>query len=283
MALKHKLLSIALSTALLTGATLGAPLLTTRASAQTLYYTSSSITSFKGNIQIKKGENSDTVGWLRVPNTTIHSAIVQNPYSKGNAYYLSHGFDKKISKYGTYCADRRCTFGNGTRDELSHNTVLYAHNFDDDPDGQLFAQLKKFKNSKFAKNTPYIFFSTEAEDMVWEVFAVYDTTTDFPYVWPELSSSTNNHILNFVYAASIYDYGVNISPTDKILTLSTCTFSVNNKIKLPLNKENKYRFVVMARLVGTDEALKNTASFTVNKSPLAADDMPDLYNMVFTS
>lgn len=109
--------------------------------------------------------------------------------------------------------------------------------------------------------------------MVWEVFAVYDATIDFPYIQPGVYWSSFEKILETVYNASIYDYGVTISETDKLLTLSTCTFSVPGHESMPITTENKYRFVIMARLVNPEEQIKQEATFTINANPLVPDDM----------
>lgn len=235
---------------------------------------------FTSKVKAYKRANEDTVGWLYIPGTTINNVVVQNPNALGNNYYLRHSFTGQLSVKGTYCADRRDHFGTGSRESLSRNTVLYAHNFDDDPNGILFAQLQKYKDPDFAARHPYIFFSTESEDLVWEVFAVYDTTVNFPYVWPNLSYDTYRYILHYVDAASIYQYNdISITENDKLLTLSTCTFSIKGK-KLEPGKENDYRFVVMARLVNPGESLHKNASLTVRQKTLHADNMPTLENQI---
>lgn len=143
MRFRKKLICVLLSAVFVAGMFVGTQPLAVTAHAQSFQYSATAIPSYKKNVTKKKKKNSDTVGWLYVPNTTINTAIVQNPNEEGNEYYLHHNFKKEESKFGTYCADRRCKFGTGARTDLSFNTVLYAHNFTDDPDGILFSQLKK--------------------------------------------------------------------------------------------------------------------------------------------
>jgi len=135
-------------------------------------------------IREKKDENEDVVGWLTVPGTDIDSVIVQNP-ADDNGFYSKHDFAGTPNRDGTYSADCRCDFTTPTREGISQNIALYGHSWDENPDGQLFAQLKRFKEPDFAEAHPYIFFSTEDEDMAWEVFAVYDITVNQPYIIPE--------------------------------------------------------------------------------------------------
>lgn len=225
----------------------------------------------------RKVENQDVVGWLTVPGTDIDGVIVQNPADE-NGYYTYHDFEGNLSKDGTYCADNRIDFSMPTREEISQNIALYGHSWDENPDGRLFAQLKRYKEPDFAETHPYIFFSTEAEDMTWEVFAVYHITVNQPYIIPDLPWASLSEILDIAYDASIYDYGIRLTELDKILTLSTCSFDVPGRSPLPFNIIPDYRFVVMARLISPDEVRKETVAITVNDTPLPPDDMPVIYS-----
>ena len=228
-------------------------------------------------IREKKDENEDVVGWLTVPGTDIDSVIVQNP-TDDNGFYSTHDFAGNPSKDGTYSADCRCDFTSPTREGLSQNIALYGHNWDENPDGRLFAQLKRFKEPDFAEAHPYIFFSTEAEDMAWEVFAVYDVTVNQPYIIPDLPWASLSEMLNIAYDASVLNYGIRLVESDKILTLTCCSFEVPGRDPLPLDKIPDYRFVVMARLISPDDARKETVAVTVNDDLLPPDAMPAIYS-----
>jgi len=215
---------------------------------------------FYEDILQKQEQNGDTIGWLHIPNTEINDVILKNPTEETNNYYLNINFDGEPDEDGVFCADRRAQFGEGGREDLSRITALYGHSRDDDPEGTLFSPIKKYRDPEFAGDHPYIFFSTEAENMVWEVFAVFDTTIYLPYIEPDLSDGEFYKMLNTVYASSLYDYYPEITSEDKLLVLSTCTFNVPEHENLPAL--NDYRFVVMARLVDPDEPAKEQAEFT---------------------
>lgn len=227
--------------------------------------------SLQNQILEKKKENSDAIGWLIVPGTTINDVVLQNPPGDNN-YYTTHDFSRQPNRNGAYGIDYNNSFCGVTRETLFRNTPLYAHNHDGNPDGILFAQLQKFKDPDFAKAHPYVFFSTGEEDMVWEIFAVFDATTEIPYIEPGIHWSAFNHLLETIYDASIYDYGITVSESDKLLTLSTCTFSVPGHEAMPVTAENEYRFVIMARLLDQGEPIKTEAAFTINDTPLSPDD-----------
>ena len=75
------------------------------------------------------------------------------------------------------------------------------------------------------------------------------------------------------------DYGIRLTESDKILTLSTCSFDVPGKAEmLPFDTIPDYRFVVMARLVAPDDALKEAATITINDDPLIPDAMPVIHS-----
>ena len=161
-----------------------------------------------------------------------------------------------------------------SREELSKNTVIYGHNvhYDDDMEGERFSQLFHFTDIDFAREHPYVYFSINgdgedsAQDMVWQVFSVFYTTTDFDYIRinkdfrdPSQGEITDAQLMNIITEArdrSEYDYDVTVSGTDKILTLSTCSYKYGRR--------KDVRFVVMAKLLEQDAPLQASASLVVN-------------------
>ena len=204
--------------------------------------------------------NSDTVGWLQVPNTTVDDAVVKREGDTTNEYYLRLDKTGKWDWYGCYYTDYRANIG--TRDQLSRNTVIYGHSMDDDPEGLKFSQLKHYLDLDFAANNPYIYFSTAEEDMVWQVFAVFYSDINFNYNNPNPDDAAYADLLSQAKARSelIYE-DIDVTTQDKILTLSTCTYKFGSRLD--------QRFVVMAKLVDADEPLVETVTVTQNPSPVA--------------
>jgi sortase B len=214
-------------------------------------------------VAASKQENADVVGWLQIPGTEIDRVILQNPPNLAdNTYYLNRDFQKSPHRDGCFCTDFRVKTGDGSRAALSRNTTIYGHSWTDDPDGALFAQLKRYRDPDFARAHPYIFYSTHRETMVWEVVAVFEATTAFPYITPDPSDKRLRSNLARIEELSLYDYANPPTMADKFLTLSTCVYSVLGQPELPAL--NDYRFVVMARLVAPDEPLKSQADFVIN-------------------
>ena len=198
-------------------------------------------------------KNEDTVGWLYVPGTTIDEVVVQAIGDSSNDYYMRRDNLKNQNFDGCYFMDFRAYIG--SRDQLSKNTVIYGHSMDDNPEGKLFSQLKKYLDINFAKENAYIYFSTPESEMVWQVFAVFYTDIGFNYIEPNPTSTDFLNIITDARKRSQFNFDVDVTANDKILTLSTCTYHI-----VP-TYPNDYRYVVMAKLLpkGTEptgEAVK---------------------------
>lgn len=217
------------------------------------------------DIAALKAKNDDVVGWLQIPDTEINNAVMQ---TTNNEFYHRKDELKQYSWTGCYYADYECFFG-PTSDDLGRSTVIYGHNvnYDDGKDKERFSQLFHFADEEWAREHPYIFFSTTEEDMVWEVFAVAYTATDFNYIQvlkdrrvsnEQITEAQMINIVNEARERSEYDYNdVEVTGDDKILTLSTCSYKYGRR--------NDVRFIVMAKLVTEEDTLVETANITINK------------------
>ena len=233
--------------------------------------------------------NNDVIGWLYIPGLEDVDAGVCFSYDNTYPYNKRDVTGKKVANSywieGAYYTHFRNTFGD-TAEDLSVNTVIFGHSdlgkenlayANDDPNGPLFSQLFNFKDPTFAENTPYIYFTLPGEDAVWEVFAVFYNDAieekntfnkyykknggELWYIEPAPVESEYSLMLETVKERSIYDYGVEVTTDDKILTLSTCTIAYG------MSGRDNYRFVVVAKLVENADAaqLNRIASFTLNE------------------
>lgn len=218
-------------------------------------------------------KNKDTIGWIYIDGTTVNDVVVKVNYNDDNKYYLRRNANGENDNDGCYYADWRCKTGN--RNSISKNTVVYGHNlgrsanglipdYQNHANGPKFAQLLKYQDEEFAKTHPYIYYSTIEEDMVWQVFAVFYTDIKFDYIEPNPADATFNSLLKKAQDLSFYNYDVEVSSNDKILTLSTCTYRMADDTKL--HYPNDYRYIVMAKLLPADAVLEDTVSLTVTKN-----------------
>ena len=200
-------------------------------------------------------KNEDTVGWLTVPGTTIDEVVVQAP---DNDYYLRRNNMKQSDFNGCYYADYRTNLG--ARKDLSKNVVIYGHSMDDNPDGARFSQLKKYLDIEYCKQNPYLYFSTPEAELTWQIFAVYYTDINFDYIDPNPDAAKFTNMVSEMKQRSQFVFDVDVSATDTILTLSTCTY------KETTNRSN-YRYVVQAKLLPAGASLTTPVKVEVNPSP----------------
>lgn len=197
--------------------------------------------------------NSDTAGWLIVPETSIDTVVVQNEEDDGKKadyYYLKNDFYGNKTRYGNLFLDFRCKKYN-----LSKNTIIYGHTTSSKE--QVFYDLVKYEKMEFFKKNPIIEYSTLYNKYRWKVFAVFVTSINasddngyvFNYIYPDMSDSSFEGYLKQVNERTLYKTGVEVKPDDKILTLSTCSYNFDVG-----NTEITSRLVVVARLLREGES-----------------------------
>jgi sortase B len=183
------------------------------------------------------GINKDTVGWLRVSNTVIDYPVVQ---ATDNQYYLYYTFDKKQNMGGSIFMDFR-----NSPESLDQNTIIFGHQM---KNGTMFSNLNKYRDKQFLEENRIIYFDSLYEELRWEIFAVYVTDTSFNYIEPNFSDKQFNEFLQTVNEKSLFPVEMEITRKDKILTLSTCDFRVDDN-----------RLVVHAKLLD-DSAIEELDS-----------------------
>jgi len=237
------------------------------------------INDMTGEVQKRKEINPDTVGWFQLPELGIDDVVVCNYES--NEFYRRRNFYKEEEFNGVLYADRRSTFGSGTKEELSVNTCIYGHtltNIRSSPDFKVFfGPLFDLRDPEVAREIPYMFFSTEKENLVFEIFAVFianNDNADFPYNRPDIPADEFVEMVRReALPRSFYNYDVDIKDDDKFLTLSTCLYRLPDGTQINY-KTTYYRYAVMGRLVDPSQPLKLEADFTINENFLLDPDGP---------
>lgn len=173
--------------------------------------------------------NKDTVGWLTVNNTRIDYPVVQ---AKDNDYYLRHDYYQNKNRHGWIFMDYR-----NNPDELNENTIIYGHNL---ANQTMFGTLRYALNSYWYKKSAnqIITFNTPNENMKFQIFSIYTipTTNDYLDITFPTTDAYQSYI-DLVKGRSIYDFNIEVTTGDKILTLSTCA------------NGNDKRLVIHAKLI----------------------------------
>ena len=196
-----------------------------------------------------KSLNSDVIGYLRIPGTNISHPVLRNTTDVN--YYTSKGIDQQYSYYGVLWTNPNTVVGDSS--EISSNTVIYGHNWTNysatprigNANDIMFAQLTGYHWLNMAKSYPYIYYSTEKEQMTFKIFACFYTELAFNYNQPE---GDMDYIISEARSRSLHDFDMKVDSSDKILTLSTCTRAYGST--------NNQRFVVMARLLRSGETIE---------------------------
>ena len=179
---------------------------------------------YKVDFNILTKQNNDTVAYLKVNGTNIDYVVVKGT---DNDYYLNHNFNKKYNVSGWIFADYHNKF-----DGSDKNIIIYGHNT---MDGSMFGTLKDTLNKDWYENKDNhkIMLVTTKGINYYQVFSTYTIEVEDYYINTTFSTDDDYEtFLKRLKFRSIYPYEVNISKTDKILTLSTCTPDGNKRVVL---------------------------------------------------
>ena len=215
-------------------------------------------------------QNQDFVGWLSIPGTNVDTPVYQ---CSNNDYYLKHDNYDTYTKYGIPFLDMYCGVEN-----LSRNSTIYGHNFDNE---QIFDQLHNYQSVEYFIENPIIEFNTLYKDYKWKVIAAFHTNGSpdgdngylFYYIAAHMGNKNFMEFYDELQQRSYIHTGVDVIETDKILTLSTCTYFFDRNGKL----ENA-RFAVVARLVRDGESTEIDPTLAKANANVR---YPQLYYTVF--
>lgn len=178
-------------------------------------------------------ENEDMVGWLKIPDTIVDFPVMWTPFDEN--YYLLRGFDKKYSGNGCLILDT-----DSNMYPLTTNLIIHGHN---NPHA-MFGELDQYENQDYRNEHPYIYLYGKDYEHIYEVMAVfrskvfYKSDVCFKY-YKFFEAQTEDEFNDFydnVKQLSYYDTGVEAEFGDHLLTLSTCSYHVENG-----------RFVIVAK------------------------------------
>ena len=209
--------------------------------------------------------NPDLRGWI-----TIAPFGIDMPLAQGadNSYYLKRDIYKKWTEYGVPYFDYR----NSTY-LLDRNTIVYGHNMK--YSDKIFGMLEDYKTVDGFKRAPTIQCNTIYEDYTWKIYAVFITNSEakddngyvFNYTFTRLPDEKFKEYISYVDKRALYTTGVDMLPTDNILTLSTCCYDFDSA-----------KIVVIARLVRDGESAEvDTSKAKTNPNPQYPQAWYDAY------
>lgn len=184
--------------------------------------------------------NADMAAWLEVPDTKMDYPVMWTPRDEN--YYLLRGFDGSSDKNGCLILDT-----DSCLEPATTNLIIHGHNM---KSGAMFGELTKYEDATYAAEHSKMYIHTPTTVREYEVIAafrsqVYKKSDDVFKFYKFFEASSEEEFLDFynnIKEMSIYDTGVSASFGDRFLTLSTCTYHVENG-----------RFVVVAKEVSEEE------------------------------
>lgn len=154
-----------------------------------------------------------------------------------NEYYMNHNYKKKKSISGSIFLDRNYCFN-----PPNSNLLIYGHNMSN---STMFHDLLKYKNKKFYEEHPTIRFTTNTEDINYEIISVFESNVYYKsqkdvfkyynFINAENKEEYDEFVKN-IKKLSLYETNKIAEYGEQLMTLSTCAYHTQDG-----------RFVVIAR------------------------------------
>lgn len=184
------------------------------------------------------------VGWVVVPGTNIDYPIIYEP-----SYTMVDEDDYLWIKHlPSGNENRLAIFGHNVRNVSSKPLV-------DDESMVRFEQLMAYVYYDFAKEHQYIQLTRNGEDYLYKIFAVSYDTEELEYGGYSKDEETTQTYIERVREMSLYNFDVEVNPSDDIISLITCT-----------------------RMFG----LSNVDQFRIDARRIRNDEKPEPYNVETT-
>lgn len=183
--------------------------------------------------------NSDYLGKLYVEGAAITELVA---VGQTNDKYLRADFYGDYAYYGTIFGDSRTS-----RKALDRNTILMGHNTGKSkPNDHAFGKLRYYRTAGYAVNHPYITLQTVHGNYKFQIFSVFlasgtVTKENYPDHFMRMEFKDDADFAKYLSARkaqSLYDTGVTVSGSDKVLTLVCCVYDFDNA-----------RLIIMAKQV----------------------------------
>ena len=174
-----------------------------------------------------QAENSDCVGWLTIPDTTVDYPVVWTPADP--EHYLRRDFYDSYASGGTPFLD-----GRNQPQAKGQNLIVYGHNM---LDGTMFKPMLQYLTPNFQVTHEDIYLELNGAQYHYQVIAALETSTRSPvYAYTDLSSTDE---MEDFRSMLLEETGLEAIPqAEGYLTLSTCN-----------NQGGNSRVLVIAALV----------------------------------
>ena len=159
--------------------------------------------------------NPDYACWLYCPDSPIDYPVVQGA---DNSRYLHRLFNGERNACGTLFIDCR-----NLADFQDPNTLIYGHHM---RNGSMFKSITYYADQAWFDSHPFMLIASAREMIVLEMFAGFTASKRDPCY--EIALGDESDLLALAAALrekSDFASGVEITPGDRLVTLSTCAYA----------------------------------------------------------
>lgn len=183
-------------------------------------------------------KNPDMVGWLSIEGTNIDYPVMQT--MEDEDYYLYRNFYQEESRSGCLVLDTDSVPGAGTKENHyadgtppSTNLIIHGHTM---PSGEMFGSLKLCADEEYGREHSIICFDTLYEKRRYELIAAfysqvyYENEEVFKY-YQFFQADSDEEFSDWyenIQKLSLYHTGVTAAPGDEFITLSCCSYHVED-------------------------------------------------------
>lgn len=177
--------------------------------------------------------NSDVFAKISLPAVGIQEPIV---WTTKTTVYKGEVVMKYFRQdlYGKYEHSGTCFSSDELyADHIGFNTVVAGHNIGKRAQSyKAFGPLTFYRDEKFAKDNPYIYFDTLHGKYTFKIFSIFiddpvidPATNDFNYLKTVFTTQEEkDQYAEDALAKSQYKLGVDVSGSDTLITLYTCVY-----------------------------------------------------------
>lgn len=185
-------------------------------------------------------DNPDLAGWITIEGTVLDYPVMYSP--EDGEKYLYKNINGSFDANGLPFIEDGCSM-----EPESDNIIIYGHNM---KSGKMFASLMNYAKKEYWEEHPTIRFATLYEEREYEIVAAFkdrvyykneDCFKFYQFIDAEDEAHYEEAISHFKENAE-YDTGVTAEYGDRLITLVTCAYHVENG-----------RFVVVAREITSDQ------------------------------
>lgn len=161
--------------------------------------------------------NPDIIAWIYIEGIDINYPVVQG---EDNSYYLKHMADGSYNGSGAIFMDFR-----NESDFLDSHTIIYGHHM---KNGTMFSGLDKYKKQEFYDKHPVALILTPDKKYQLEFFAGYVADVEADAWQLDFTMESKEDWIAAARSKSCFESSIIPAVTDKIVTLSTCSYEFSN-------------------------------------------------------